>query len=164
MRLCSMNDIKNLYKDYIKQAKNGDLNAAYDILEGFKITVELGGVPHEDIMEYIAECFSDILKEVKPEHALNLYVTNPGNRPPRRNGGLIDLGIAEQVVIKTRKYLKETGKKQVTLAKEEVAAETNKSFKTVEAAYTKHRKDAEYFAEAKEKWFAERIANRAKIT
>lgn len=157
-----MNDIKELHKNYIKQAKKGDLNAAYDILESFKLTVELGGVPHEDIMEYIAECFGAILKDIKPEHALNLYVQNPGNRPPRRNGNLIDLGIAEQVVIKIRNNLKETAKKKVTLAKEEVAAEINKSVKTVEAAYTKHRKDAEYFVEAKEKWLAEHRANLAK--
>ena len=146
-----MNDVKKFVDEgveaQIEAAKTGDTKAAYELLEDFAMTVQAGGVPHEYVMDYIADCFTDIVKTNKANEALN--IPNPEHRPPRLHGELEDLEIAEIVEWKILKNMERTGKKQETLARQDVAAELGVSFSQVEKKHLAHKKAAEQIVNKK---------------
>ena len=124
----------------IRQARSGDSEAAYILLEDFAMVVKAGSVPDQAILDYIAEGFMEILKKAKPEDALN--IPNPDNKPLRLHSDLEDIAIAEKVIWEVRKNMKETGMGQLTKAKEAIAERINKSISEVDRAYSTHKEAA----------------------
>jgi hypothetical protein len=126
--------------DLIVRAKSGDTEAAYILLEDFAMVVKAGGIPDQVSLDYIAECFTEILNQAKPEEALN--IPYPDNKPPKPHSDLEDIAIAEKVIWEVRKNMLETGLGLLTKAKESIAERMDISRDRVDKAYRTHKKAA----------------------
>ena len=126
--------------DLIMRARSGDTESAYILLEDFAMVVRAGGIPDQVSLDYIAECFSDILKKVKPEEALNIPC--PDSNLEKPHSVLEDIAIAEKVIWEVRKNMMETGLGQLTKAKEAIAQRMNIDTDRVNKAYRTHKEAA----------------------
>jgi hypothetical protein len=125
--------------DLIMRARSGDSEAAYILLEDFAMVVKAGGVPDQVSLDYIAECFVEILNKAKPEEALNIPYPDI---PPKQYSDLEDIAIAEKVVWEVRKNMKETGLGQLSRAKESIAERMSVDISRVDKAFRIHKQAA----------------------
>ena len=124
----------------IMRARSGDTESAYILLEDFAMVVKAGGIPDQVSLDYIAECFTQIMNKVKAEQALNIPC--PDSELEQPHSVLEDIAIAEKVIWEVRKNMKETGLGQLSSAKEAIAQRMNIDIDRVNKAYRTHKEAA----------------------
>ena len=103
-----------LIENYIRHANEGNPKSVLLLMSIFSNQVKRGEQVEDSLLEFVADCFKDILSGVKPAKALRL--TRPHRRPTKNFSR--DLNIA----VKIRKMMDE----QITL--EDAAAKLSEEY------------------------------------
>ena len=132
-------------KELIDRARKGDIKSGTALLEQFVDTVFAGEDIDEDVLQYTAQCLSDILDGVDPQTALNIELAEVDSGIDLNE--LIDIAVSVELCLRLYKTNKVNA--PVQLAIETVAEAVGKSYDTVRDIRDKYSEPAMKIADSK---------------
>ncbi len=132
-------------KELIERARKGDLKAGTALLEQFVDTVFAGEEIDGNVLQYTAQCLSDILDGEDPQQALN--IKQPEVEPSIDLDELIDIAVSVELCVRLYKTNKINA--PVQLAIETVAEAVGETYDTVRGIRDKYSDPARKIADRK---------------
>lgn len=137
--------MSSVKKELIERARKGDIKAGTALLEQFVDTVFAGEEIDENVLQYTAQCLSDILDGEDPQKALN--IKQPAVEPSIDLDELIDIAVSVELCARLYKTNKVNA--PVLLAIETVAEAVGETFDTVRGIHDKYSDPARKIADRK---------------
>ena len=134
-------------KELIERARKGDIKAGTALLEQFVGTVLAGEEIDGNVLQYTAQCLSDILDGEDPQQALN--IKQPELEPSIDLDELIDIAVSVELCVRLYKTNKVNA--PVQLAIETVAEAVGETCDTVRGIHDKYSDPARKIADRKMK-------------
>lgn len=139
-------------KQDIEAADSGNRDACLRLMNEFVGARRQGAVPHDEVLDYFADCFHYILGGKDPKDALG--IKNPAHRDKDHDKAKRDLDYAILVAKRELSNKSKTGKKQTMLALDYVTnslfedpEESEKHESMVRKAWAKYRDAARLIAQ-----------------
>ena len=132
-------------KELIDRARKGDIKSGTALLEQFVDTVFAGEDVDGDVLQYTAQCLSDILDGVDPQTALNIDLAEVDSGIDLNE--LIDIAVSVELCLRLYKTNKVDA--PVQLAIETVAEAVGKNYDTVRDIRDKYSEPAMKIADRK---------------
>jgi len=132
-------------KELIERARKGDIKAGTALLEQFVGTVLAGEEIDGNVLQYTAQCLSDILDGEDPQQALN--IKQPELEPSIDLDELIDIAVSVELCARLYKTNKVNA--PVLLAIETVAEAVGETYDTVRVIHDKYSDPARKIADRK---------------
>jgi len=137
--------MSSVKKELIERARKGDIKAGTALLEQFVDTVFAGEEIDENVLQYTAQCLSDILDGEDPQKALN--IKQPAVEPSIDLDELIDIAVSVELCARLYKTNKVNA--PVLLAIETVAEAVGETYDTVRGIHDKYSDPARKIADRK---------------
>lgn len=137
--------MSSVKKELIERARKGDIKAGTALLEQFVDTVFAGEEIDGNVLQYTAQCLSDILDGEDPQKALN--IKQPEVEPSIDLDELIDIAVSVELCARLYKTNKINA--PVLLAIETVAEAVGETYDTVRGIHDKYIDPARKIADRK---------------